>query len=64
MPHYGVTFVRDFQVEVEADCLGTAETLARRVITSFPAGSCKLLSVVAADAKTGTAAKAKRRKRF
>ena len=61
MTNYGVTFVREFPVEVEADNLEMAETLARRVIASFPAGTCKLLSVAAERAKTATAGKAKRR---
>lgn len=60
MTNYGVTFVREFRVEVEAGNLKTAETLARRVIASFPAGTCKLLSVIADSTKTACVGKARR----
>jgi hypothetical protein len=62
MANYGVTFTREFRVEIEADNLETADLLARAVIKQFPPGTCKLLSVVAESAKTVTAGKAKRRR--
>jgi hypothetical protein len=58
---YGVTFTREFRVEVEADNLETAETLARRVVASFLAGTCKLLSILAGSNIAATG-KAKRRR--
>ena len=59
---FGVTFVREFQVEVEAGNLETAEELARRIIAQFPiAAACKLLSVVAGSNVAATR-KAKRRR--
>lgn len=61
MTNYGVTFVREFRVEIEAGNLETAETLARAVIDQFPTGTCKLLSIVAHNAKTASAGNAKRR---
>ena len=59
--NYGVTLVREFQVEVEADSLETADTLARRIIAQFPTGTCKLLSVVADSSKPAALCKSKRK---
>lgn len=50
MKKYNVTFQREFEVGIEAESTEIAEKLANQVLTQFPKGSCKLLSIIADDA--------------
>lgn len=47
MKKFHVKFLREFEVQIEAVDLATANDLAGAIIGQFPEGSCKLLSVVA-----------------
>lgn len=46
MKKFTVKFQREFEVEVEADSLETAEQLARQVLLQFPPQTAKLLSIL------------------
>lgn len=46
MKKFTVKFVRDFEVEIQADDTKQAETLAQKVIAQFATGTCKLHSIV------------------
>lgn len=46
MKIFNVKFVREFEVEIQAEDTKTAETLAQKVLGQFAAGTCKLLSIV------------------
>lgn len=46
MNKFNAKFQREFEVQIEADDIQTAEQLARRVLTGFPAGTTKLLSIL------------------
>lgn len=47
MKKFKVKFSREFEVDVEAESGTIAEAMARSIITQFPPGTCKLLSVIA-----------------
>lgn len=49
MKKFTVKFVREFEVEVQAEDASAAKLLADRVLTQFPKGTTKLLSLVAED---------------
>ncbi len=46
MQTYKVKFSRDFEVDIHAETLPLAGQLAKQVIAQFPAGSCKILSII------------------
>ena len=46
MKNFHVKFIREFEVDVQADTTEVAGQLAKQIIAQFPAGTCKLLSVV------------------
>jgi hypothetical protein len=50
MKKFSVKFIREFEVEVQAEDTATAKLMADAVIAQFPKDSCRLLSVVAEDA--------------
>jgi hypothetical protein len=49
MKKFTVKFLREFEVEIEAENGAHAKNIAERILTQFPAGTCKLLSLVAED---------------
>jgi hypothetical protein len=49
MGKYHAKFLRLFEVEIEADGIDAAKAAAQRIVSQFPAGTCKPLSVIAHD---------------
>lgn len=47
MKKFHVKFVREFEVDVEADDAVIANKLANAILAQFPAGTCRLLSIIA-----------------
>lgn len=47
MKNFNVKFLREFEVQIQADTAATAQVLANRVLAQFPVGSCRLLSIIA-----------------
>lgn len=47
MKKFNVKFLREFEVDVEADDTAHAELAAQTIIQQFAPGACKLLSIVA-----------------
>lgn len=45
MKKFNVKFLREFEVDVEADSIKIAEKLVESIIKQFKPGSCKLLSI-------------------
>ena len=54
MKTFKVKYVREFEVDIQADNLAIAEALAKKVVAQFPLGACKMLSIT----ETGTDAEA------
>ncbi len=46
MKKFNATLVREFQVGIEADSAAIAERIAHQVMAQFPAGTCRLLSLI------------------
>lgn len=46
MKKFTVKFQRDFEAEIEAVDIDIAGTIAHNIVAQFPAGTCKLLSVL------------------
>lgn len=51
MKKFTVTFVRKFEVDIEALDTESAGKLASQIIGQFPEGTCRLLSVIEEGAK-------------
>lgn len=49
MKKFSVKFLREFEVEIQADNGDSAAQIASSILAQFPKGSCKLLSIVAED---------------
>lgn len=47
MKKFNVRFVREFEVQIEADSTDIAQALAAQVLAQFPPNSTKILSIVA-----------------
>jgi hypothetical protein len=43
---FNVKFTRTFEVQIEAEDLNAARALSERIVSEFPEGTCKLLSVI------------------
>lgn len=50
MKKFSVKFLREFEVDIEAEDTKIAEQLAQQILSQFPAGTVKLLSVIAEGA--------------
>ena len=46
MTKFKVKFLREFEVDIDAESLEIAGQLAQKVLTQFANGTCKLLSIV------------------
>lgn len=56
MKKFSVKFLREFEVEVQANSGDAASKLAGAILAQFPKDTCKLLSIVAADYVEGECA--------
>lgn len=50
MSKFSVKFLREFEVDIQAEDTKIAEQLAQRILSQFPPGTVKLLSVIAEGA--------------
>lgn len=56
MKKFTVKFLREFEVEVQADSGDMASQIAASILAQFPKDSCKLLSIVAENYVEGECA--------
>lgn len=57
MRKFHVKFLREFEVEIQAESTAVAEQMAQRLTGQFPPETCKLLSIIAEDAPKAEAPK-------
>lgn len=63
MKKFSVKFLREFEVEIQAESAEIASQLAAKVLAQFPKDSCKLLSIIQEGVKTEEADPGPRRPR-